>query len=297
MCLTLLPQASQAAYQTVSQFGDNPGQLSAELYRPDTANQTLVVLLHGCAQQGKDLARQSGLLQLATDKHFSLLVPQQNGKNNIKACFNWFSSQDTAKNSGESLSLYNLINQVKTNHDIDTINIVGLSAGGAMVSVMLANYPELFAAGAIIAGLPYGCANDLIKAIACMKSGPKDSVSALTQLMRNNHDKTVRWPKISIWQGTKDAIVNPNNALFMAQQWVALNADAQQKSVIKNANHKTIQWKNDKGETTVQLVQLDQLGHGMPVKPNDSGTGGTLAPFVLQSPLAAGITLVDVWGL
>ena len=32
--------------------------------------------------------------------------------------------------------------------------MTGLSAGGAMTSVMLATYPEVFAAGAIIAGLP-----------------------------------------------------------------------------------------------------------------------------------------------
>ena len=45
-------------------------------------------------------------------------------------------------------------------HDIDTqrIFVTGLSAGGAMTSVMLAIYPEVFAAGAIIAGLPFGVA-------------------------------------------------------------------------------------------------------------------------------------------
>ena len=38
--------------------------------------------------------------------------------------------------------------------------MTGLSAGGAMTSVMLATYPEVFAGGAIIAGLPYGIASN-----------------------------------------------------------------------------------------------------------------------------------------
>src|SRR6185369_1183200 len=46
-----------------------------------------------------------------------------------------------------------------------------LSAGGAMTSVMLATYPELFAGGAILAGLPYRCAIGLQEALDCMANG------------------------------------------------------------------------------------------------------------------------------
>ena len=35
-----------------------------------------------------------------------------------------------------------------------------------MASVMLATYPEVFAGGAIIAGLPYGCASNVQQARA-----------------------------------------------------------------------------------------------------------------------------------
>jgi poly(3-hydroxybutyrate) depolymerase len=47
-----------------------------------------------------------------------------------------------------------MIEKSVVDHGIDRrrIFITGLSAGGAMTSVMLACYPELFAGGAIIAG-------------------------------------------------------------------------------------------------------------------------------------------------
>ena len=34
-----------------------------------------------------------------------------------------------------------------------------------MAVVMLASYPELFAGGAIVAGVPYGCADTVSKAL------------------------------------------------------------------------------------------------------------------------------------
>jgi poly(3-hydroxybutyrate) depolymerase len=44
-----------------------------------------------------------------------------------------------------------MIKHMLREHDIDAKRV--LSAGGAMTLVMLATYPEVFAAGAIIAGL------------------------------------------------------------------------------------------------------------------------------------------------
>ena len=38
-----------------------------------------------------------------------------------------------------------------------------------MTAVMLAAYPELFAGGAIVAGVPYRCADDVMEALRCME--------------------------------------------------------------------------------------------------------------------------------
>ncbi|WP_419697329.1 PHB depolymerase family esterase (plasmid) [Mesorhizobium muleiense] len=59
-----------------------------------------------------------------------------------------------------------MIEAVAVEHGLDRkrIFITGLSAGGAMTSVMLACYPEVFAGGAIIAGLPYGSAKTVPEA-------------------------------------------------------------------------------------------------------------------------------------
>ena len=59
--------------------------------------------------------------------------------------------------------------------DPSRVFITGLSAGGAMTSVMLACYPEVFAAGAIIAGLPYGAATNVQQAFESMYQCPTRS--------------------------------------------------------------------------------------------------------------------------
>ena len=53
--------------------------------------------------------------------------------------------------------------------------ITGLSAGGAMTSNMLACYPEVFAGGAIVAGLPYGAATTVQQAFKSMYQSPSRS--------------------------------------------------------------------------------------------------------------------------
>jgi poly(hydroxyalkanoate) depolymerase family esterase len=68
-----------------------------------------------------------------------------------------------------------------SDHKIDKhrIFVTGLSAGGAMTSVMLASYPGIFAAGAIIAGLPYGVATNPTEAVNGMFQSPARPASEL----------------------------------------------------------------------------------------------------------------------
>ena len=102
-----------------------------------------------------------------------LLLPEQTAANNPKSCFNWFVPNDTARDRGEVLSIHQMIEKAISAHNVDRerVFITGLSAGGAMTAAMLATYPEVFAAGAIIAGLPYGAAGNVQQAFESMFQG------------------------------------------------------------------------------------------------------------------------------
>ena len=100
-----------------------------------------------------------------------MLFPEQQRANNANLCFNWFVPEDIRRDSGEALSIRQMIEATVVAHGIDRrrIFVTGLSAGGAMASVMLATYPEIFAGGAIIAGLPYGSAATIPEAFDRMR--------------------------------------------------------------------------------------------------------------------------------
>ena len=139
--------------------GSNPGALTSATYIPPCFQDSrpLVVVMHGSMQTAEDYDHGSGWSTLAAQYCFALLFPQQIRANNAIRAFNWFEPADSHRGAGEALSIYEMIEQVVNDHSIDPrrIFITGLSAGGAMTSVMLASYPDLFAGGAIIAGLPY----------------------------------------------------------------------------------------------------------------------------------------------
>jgi len=169
-------------------FGTNPGDLRMFSYVPDSLQPApgLVVVLHGCGQTAAGYDLGAGWSTIAKHYGFALLTPEQQPSNNANACFNWFNPEDSARGRGEAQSIRQMIARMVREHKIDPhrIFVTGLSAGGAMTSVMLATYPEVFAAGAVIAGLPYGVATNVREALSGMFQSPARPASALGDLVR-----------------------------------------------------------------------------------------------------------------
>jgi len=285
-----------ASFNKLTDFGENPGELLASYYLPTSPSDNLVVLLHGCVQNGKDLAVQSGFFGLARKHNFTLLIPQQLESNNIKSCFNWFSPQDIEKNSGENLTLKNMINTLKDKVKAKNVYIAGLSAGGAMTSVMLNNYPKMFTAGAIISGIPHPCADNLIKAISCMRSGPSQSAAELTSLVRQMDLEPQHWPKMSIWTGNQDKVVHPLNAIKLAKHWSMITNSSENKNIEKHNGYQISRWKNQQNKTMVELIEIESFGHGIAVNPKVIN-GGNAAPFLLETSISSAKNIIEFWGI
>lgn len=299
--LLLFSHCSFAEFTELKSFGNNPGDLEASYYLPSMSalngsSPALVVLLHGCAQQAEKLASQSGLLGLAKHHNFALLLPQQGLTNNIKQCFNWYSAEDYTKENGETLSLKNMITTLSKKMKTDNVYIIGLSAGGAMASSLLVNYPDLFTAGAVVAGIPFPCADGLITGISCMKNGPSQTADELVSLIQKSNPKQKNWPKLSVWTGEIDSIVNPLNSSMLAEQWAQLSNVTTKPTISKKSGYTITRWQKDGEEVQVELVEIKKRNHGIMVNPKVEN-GGEAADYLLKSPLSTAKHVVEFWQL
>src|SRR5258708_2085810 len=188
-------------------------------YLPDSLSPrpALVVVLHGSMQSAANYDHGAGWSMLADRSGFALLMPEQSRKNNLTRSFNWFQSNDTQRREGEAASIV----QIVGDHDIDRRRnvVTGLSAGGAMTLAMLATYPDVFAAGAVIAGLPYGGATNAQEALRGMFQAPPKSARELGDLVREASPNRNIWVKLSVWHGSADRTVKPSNAGEIIKQW------------------------------------------------------------------------------
>lgn len=288
--------SSHAEFQTLEKFGDNPGDLEASYFTPNVEQPALVVLLHGCAQQGDELALQTGLFGLAKKHNFALLLPQQGLSNNIKRCFNWYSADDFTRDAGETLSIKNMVDHLKAQLSSKEVYIIGLSAGGAMASGMLANYPSLFTGGAVVAGIPFPCADGLMQGISCMRNGPSQTAEELVTRVKKLNPQQKTWPKLSVWTGENDSIVNPLNASLLAQQWANLSTVEHKPTINKKTGYTITRWQNSAKETQVELVEVSNRDHGIMVNPQVEN-GGEASDYVLASPITTVKHVTDFWQL
>lgn len=282
----LASEQAQLNYQPLTEFA-NPGELTASYFAP-VQPKALLVLLHGCGQQAQTLAEQSGFAGQAQAHHVALLLPQQQPGNNATLCFNWFSQADQVRDQGEVGSLMAMITTLQQQLGVERVYLAGLSAGGAMASNLLLQYPERFQAGAVFAGIPFPCADELVKAISCMKSGASaNSLQLPAALTAAKH-----WPNLLVMTGSDDSVVNPKNALQMAEQWAGLIGASSSLSFSVAADVKGQRWQQ--GAQQVELLTIAGMGHGIAVN-SDVANGGSPAPYVLAAPLSAAQYVMTNW--
>ena len=298
-----LSPALQSPLAEINDFGSNPGSLRMLAFVPDQLPRApaLVVVLHGCGQTASGYDLGAGWSTLAKHYGFALLMPEQQRSNNINTCFNWFRSDDIARDRGEAGSIREMIARMVADHHIDKrrIFITGLSAGGAMTAAMLANYPELFAAGAIIAGLPFGVAGTLRDALYEMHHSTARPPEELGDLVRRASQHTGPWPRLSVWHGSADRTVHPTNADEIVKQWLDLHQlpPAPMSQGVVDGYPREVWWNAD-GETVVESYTITDMAHGTPlgVADNDQryGTGGA---FLIEAGISSSFHIAKFFGL
>src|SRR5690606_1631595 len=188
---------------------------------------------HGCTQTAADYHAHAGWRDLADRAKFAVIYPEQRTTNNLNRCFNWFQPGDSDRGQGEAASIRQMVAHAVTTYDLnpDRVFATGLSAGGAMTANLLADYPDVFRAGAIMAGVPAKGAGALDTAYSGMGSDQRRTPGQWADLVRRSApDHPGSWPTVAIFHGTADTTVAPVNADELRDQWTAVHGVSQEPS-------------------------------------------------------------------
>ena len=274
----------------------------------------LVLMLHGCRQTPEDIADVTQMNQLADQKQFIVVYPQQTRDDNQGKCWNWFLESNQSRDSGELAILAGITQTVQQTTDRWTIDprrvyVAGLSAGAAMSVLLGVAYPDRFAAIGVHSGLEYKAATSVVAAFLAMylQGGP----DPMLQGQRAYHvmGSVARVVPTIVFHGTSDLTVKLLNGDQVTRQMMETNRLASQGGyaaafhkpssttpgqVPGGRSYTVYAWNDSSGNVVQAYWKVDGMDHawsgGGAGKPfsDPSGPNASLAmyQFFLDHPLS-----------
>ncbi len=325
--LLLIAWGAQAqALHQVSQTKQGLWTITMHAYVPaalKTPKAPAVVLLHGCLQGPREFFADSGWRKVADQRGWLVVVAEFDDPG--EHCLWWFDPEQRRQESAaQADAIVKGLTAARKRFQVPEGEnyVAGLSAGAAMAVGLLALYPDTFAAGASMAGVPFDCprmteekrmmwANqpcavpgmqELPQACACMAGDVDLSPDQWAGAVKALHPGRTTWPRISIWQGAADPVVLCRNGIETAEQWSALNGGrppaiacppGKSQIMSKREPAKDQRWTlaGRGGKPAVELRLLDGFGHAVPVA---EGKGcGKSGKFSAEAGVCAASELAD----
>jgi poly(hydroxyalkanoate) depolymerase family esterase len=170
-CLYFASSPSLGVAQAFLNFTDRSPPYRLFLPAAPAVPAPLVVMLHGCDQDSQTFAEVTAMNALAAEHGFVVVYPEESG--HPLRCWRWYDPAHQARRRGEPAAIASIVDAVEARNDViidpSRIYVAGLSAGASMATIMAVTYPDVFAALAVAAGVPYGAASDCLGAFNVME--------------------------------------------------------------------------------------------------------------------------------
>ncbi|MFC4425091.1 alpha/beta hydrolase family esterase [Deinococcus navajonensis] len=190
-----------------------------------TTARPMMVMLHGCTQDGYDFAAGTRMNAIADTRNFLVLYPEQGTAYNAYDCWNWFYDVNQHRGSGEPSLIAGMIAWTKSNYRVDSarVGVAGLSAGAAMANIMGCTYPDQIRRVAAFAGIMYRGATTASGAGSTQSSGSIYDPNERGSSCASEMGSVRRVMPTLLFHGTADSTVSLTNTHQTGAQWAQTN--------------------------------------------------------------------------
>jgi poly(hydroxyalkanoate) depolymerase family esterase len=289
---------------SIDSFGSNPGNLELLEFVPKDLPKRapLVVVAHGCFQTALEAAENSGWVELAMRYRFALLFPQTSKANEpAGGCFRTWQPEHQQRDAGEPLSIRQMVGWMLEEHGLDPerVFMTGMSSGGLVTNIMLATYPEVFAAGALQSSYPYNCASEFEDLKPCSAGETGTDGEALAETVREAlPEYSGDRPRVSIWHGDSDPLLLPVNLELQMEQWTrVLGVDQEPDELEEIGGHSRNRYVDGTGNALVETWMIRGLEHAVAVDPDGTPRCGVAGPFFGDVDICAALWISRWFGI
>jgi poly(hydroxyalkanoate) depolymerase family esterase len=217
--------APTATLTEITDFGANPSNLEMYLYVPEsvTPNPAVLVAVHYCTGSGPAMYNGTEYASLADRYGFIVVYPSVTRSSK---CFDVSSPQALRRGGGsDPVGIKSMVDWVLGTYDADPKRVfaTGISSGAMMTNVLLGVYPDVFAAGAAFAGVPFGCFATTDGSewnSACANGTVTRTPQQWGDLVRGAYPGyTGPRPRMQLWHGTEDDVLRYPNFGEEIKQW------------------------------------------------------------------------------
>jgi poly(hydroxyalkanoate) depolymerase family esterase len=260
-----------ATLTEVTGFGSNPSNLQMYLYVPANVapDPAVLVAVHYCTGSGPAMYSGTEYASLADRHGFIVVYPSVTRSSK---CFDVASPQALRRGGGsDPVGIKSMVDWVKTNYDADPsrVFVTGISSGAMMTNVLLGVYPDVFAAGAAFAGVPFGCfatADGSEWNSACANGTVTRTPAAWGDLVRAAYPGyTGPRPRMQLWHGTQDDILRYPNFGEEIKQWTNVHGLGQTPAASDSpaSGWTRTRYGGTGDRAPVEAISLQGVGHNL----------------------------------
>lgn len=231
----------------------------------------LLVVLHGCRQNHRDIEAISGFNQLADRHGFLVAYPFITSYSGLRYhnCWGWWFDREIHRGAGEVEDLWQIVAEIKARYQVAErrIHVTGLSSGAGMAVALMVAHADGIASGAVVAGIPYSEWPEAVQHLPYVPPRHKP-VELIVRAMKAELGDARNLVPVQIVHSRNDTTVGIQAAQNLRDSWgQCLGIDTQHAGSVRNgrtgnSNWEHSEYRNGKGASVVETLFLEGPGHG-----------------------------------